>query len=94
VNRVFFTYRDLLKQFPSILLEAGLNVERHLDHVVHDTQDEDWLREVYSRGWIAMTHGRNIRYKPNELNAVIRHRVALLVTIGDARYADLAIYFC
>jgi hypothetical protein len=30
------------------------------------------------------------RYKPNELAAVVQHRVTLLVVIGDAPYADLA----
>jgi len=65
-------------------------VERHLDHFAHDTPDEDWLREVGEKGWVAITHDRNIRRKPNELNAVMQNRVALLVAIGGARSADLA----
>jgi hypothetical protein len=31
-----------------------------------------------------------IRYKPNELDAVVRHHVALLVLVGKARHAELA----
>jgi hypothetical protein len=31
-----------------------------------------------------------IRYTPNELTAVMRHHVALLVVIGDAPYPHLA----
>jgi hypothetical protein len=33
---------------------------------------------------------RRIRYKPNELAAVVQHNVTLLVVIGDAPYAELA----
>lgn len=35
-------------------------------------------------------HDRRIRYKPNELAAVVRHNTALLVVIGAAPYPDLA----
>jgi hypothetical protein len=38
-----------------------------------------WLEEVGKRGWIALTHDRRIRYKPNERDAV-----------GAAPYPDLA----
>ena len=37
-----------------------------------------------------MTRDTRIRYKPNELAAVERHRVALLVVIGKSRHAELA----
>ncbi|UXI68939.1 hypothetical protein [Tahibacter amnicola] len=87
---VFFTDRDLGKQFPEILKSAGLVVERHAEHFAPDCPDPAWLREIGSRGWIAITHDRNIRYKPNELAAVVEHDVALLVVIGHARYAELA----
>lgn len=87
---VFFTDRDLGKQFPMILREAGLAVERHADHFPQDCPDPDWLHAIGSRGWIAITHDGRIRYKPNELAAVIEHRVSLLVMVGHAPYAELA----
>lgn len=87
---VFFTDRDLGKTFPSILKGAGLQVERHADHFAPDTADEVWLAETARRGWVAISHDTRIRYKPNELNAVVTHNAALLVVIGAARYADLA----
>ena len=90
MNPVFFTDRDLGKKFPGILRDAGLVVERHADHFAQDCPDPDWLREVGHRGWIAITHDGRIRYKPNELAAVIEHRVALLVMIGAAPYPQLA----
>ena len=41
-------------------------------------------------GWVAITHDARIRYKPNELAAVLRHGVILLVVVGKAPFADLA----
>jgi hypothetical protein len=61
-----------------------------VDHFVDTTPDEDWLEEVGRRGWTALTHNSRIRYQPNQLNAVMSHRVALLVIVGKATHADLA----
>jgi hypothetical protein len=93
LSRVFFTDRDLGTRFPAILRSAGLSVERHRDHFPPDARDEDWLAAVGARGWVALTHDRRIRYKPNELAAVVRHRVALLVIVGSAPYPELATAF-
>ncbi len=87
---VFFTDRDLGSRFPEILKTAGLRVELHRNHFAHDCADEVWLRSIGERGWVALTHDRRIRYKPNELSAVMQHRVPLLVIIGDAPHPDLA----
>ena len=90
MNHVFFTDRDLGRHFPEVLSAAGLTVERHDDHFAPDTADEDWLAEVGQREWVALTHDRRIRHKPNELAAVTRHRVSLLVLVGAAPYPELA----
>lgn len=90
MNRVFFTDRDLGKRFPEVLAAAGLTVERHADHFRADCPDDEWLAEVGRRGWIAVTRDRRIRYKPNELAAVKRHHVSLLVVVGRASHAQLA----
>lgn len=90
---VFFTDRDLGVRFPEILREAGLSVERHRDHFPPDCADDVWLADVGSRGWVAVTHDRRIRYKPNELAAIRRHAVRLLVVVGKAPFADLAATF-
>lgn len=87
---VFFTDRDLGKRFGEILRSHGLAVERHADHFAPDTADEVWLAEVGKHGWIALTHDRRIRYKPNERDAVMRHRVGLLVIVGAAPFPELA----
>ncbi len=87
---VFFTDRDLGLQFPTILTAAGLQVRRHADLFPHDCPDEEWLSDVAKRGWIALTHDARIRYKPNELAAVIQNGLALLVVVGKASYPVLA----
>jgi PIN like domain len=78
------------KQFPARLREAGLRVERFFDHFGDRTTDAEWLGAVGSRGWIAITHDERIRYKSNELAAVMQHRVALLLVVGHAPYPELA----
>jgi hypothetical protein len=90
VSRTYFTDRDLGKQFPAILCAAGLAVERHADHFAPTATDEEWLALAGSNGWTAITHDARIRYKPNELAAVIRHRVPLLVVVGAAPFSLLA----
>ncbi|MEO8452267.1 MAG: hypothetical protein ABI647_20925 [Gemmatimonadota bacterium] len=90
MTRVFFTDRDLGTKFPEILANAGLTVQRHRDHFPPDCADEAWLEEIGKRGWVALTHDRRIRYKPNERAAVVRHRVTLLVIVGNAPFPDLA----
>ena len=90
---VFFTDRDLGLQFPAILRDAGLSVERHTDHFSADCEDHVWLRDVAVRGWVALTHDARIRYKSNELSAVVRHKATLLVIVGKTPFADLARHF-
>lgn len=90
MSRVYFTDRDLGKQFPGILATAGLRVERAADHFAHNTPDPEWLETVGQHGWTVVTHDGRIRYKPNELAAVVQHRVALLVVIGKLPYPQLA----
>jgi len=90
---VFFTDRDLGARFPEILAAAGLEVRRHRDHFPPDCPDEVWLEKVGKAEWIAVSHDARIRYKPNELAAVIRHRVRLLVVIGKAPFPQLAQHF-
>ena len=91
---VYFTDRDLGLKFGEILRDSGLTVERFRDHFKRDDcPDEEWLQSVGQRGWVALTHDTRIRYKPNELAAVKRNNVRLLVVIGAAPYPELALSF-
>lgn len=49
LDYVFFTDRDLGKQFPEILRKAGIHVKSHGDHFADDAKDEDWLKIVGER---------------------------------------------
>ena len=73
MSRVYFTDRDLGKQFPGILAGAGIAVERHGDLFAPDGSDEQWLAHCGRQGGAAVTHNSRIRYVPNELAAVIEH---------------------
>src|SRR5439155_5622203 len=55
-----------------------------------DCEDDVWLSESAARGWVALTHDARIRYKPNELAAIVQHKATLLVIVGKTPYADLA----
>ncbi len=90
MSRVYFTDRDLGKRFPETLTAAGLTVERHHALFPPDGSDEQWLEHCGRNGRIAITHNERIRYTPNELAAVVQHRVALLVVVGKVPLADLA----
>jgi hypothetical protein len=90
VNRVWFTDRDLGKQFPRILAEAGLQVERHGDLFPPEGSDEQWLEHCGTNDRVAITHNSRIRYVPNELAAVLRFKVRLVVVVGKVPNAELA----
>lgn len=90
MSLVYFTDRDLGNAFPDILAAAGLKVERHRDHFAPDCADEEWLRAIGERRWVAVTRDGRIRYKPNELQAVIHHSVTLLVIVGKVAFPELA----
>ena len=93
MSRIYFTDRDLGKQFPRILAEAGVAVERHADLFPPDGSDEQWLEHCGRHSRVAITHNSRIRYVPNELAAVVRFRVPLLVVIGKVPTPQLALNF-
>ncbi len=90
MSRVYFTDRDLGKKFPAILAGSGLTVEPHHERFAPNGSDEEWLEYCGSQQRIAISHNERIRYTPNELAAVLRHRVALLIVVGHAPYPELA----
>lgn len=90
MSRVYFTDRDLGKQFPSILACAGLSVERHADLFEPGGSDEQWLEHCGKNGRVAITHNSRIRYVPNELAAVKRFKARLIVVVGHVSTAELA----
>lgn len=65
------------KSILAVLEDAKIRVERHLDHFVRGTPDEDWLPLVGENGWVLLTTDKRIRFRANEKQAVIRHRVRM-----------------
>lgn len=88
---VFFADRNLGRVIWETLREAGIRIERHLDHFVHNSPDDEWLVEVGRRGWYVLTLDRKIRYRPNEKAAVLEAGVGLFILVGkNATHAELA----
>ena len=90
MSRIYFTDRDLGKQFPRILAEAGIVIERHGDLFPPNGSDEEWLQHCGMNGRIAVSHNSRIRYVPNELEAVKRFKVPLLILVGQVTTLELA----
>jgi len=89
-NPVFFTDRDLGHLLPETLREGGLIVERHDDHFGPLTPDVEWLEEVGRRGWVALSHNKQIRYNSEERDMVMRAGVPLFLLIGKHPHPVLA----
>jgi hypothetical protein len=65
------------KKILAVLADAGVIVERHLDHFERGTPDTSWLPTIGAKGWILLTADKRIRYRSNEKQAVIDHNVRL-----------------
>lgn len=91
----FFVERSLGgRVVPSALRLAGVEVEIHNDHFAQDSKDEEWLSEVGRRGWVVLTKDQRIRYRPTELNALMKARVrAFVLTAGELQGREMAEIF-
>ena len=65
------------KRVLAVLANAGVRVERHLDHFNRGTLVEDWLPLVGKNGWALLTTDKRIRFRTNEKQAVIRYKVRM-----------------
>jgi hypothetical protein len=90
---VFFSDRDLGRQFPTILLAAGVRIERHDDHFHPDTQDGEWIGEVGRRHWIAISRDARIRYSPLALSVLMESGTKLFVLVGKLKTTEAAATF-
>ena len=87
----FFTDRDLGKTVPRILRENGLLVERYCDHF-HEANvtDAEWLTFAAQRGWISLSHDRNIKRDPVAVRTIMERSGRLFIVRGALTAADLA----
>lgn len=73
------------------LTELGAPFVALNQHFPQNTPDEVWLKEAGKRRWVVLTRDKNIRRRPNELQAFRDSGVIVFVlTAGDASAADTA----
>jgi hypothetical protein len=88
---VFFTDRDLGPSVADALRQGGLRVEPYHEHfALDDVPDQEWLRMVGERGWIALTHNKKIRWERDELDVLMRCGVRAFFIIGKGPHPELA----
>lgn len=77
---VFFIDRSLgRKAVAEALRRIGEKVEIHDDHLPQDAKDEDWLRYVGARNWVALTQDDRIRFHYHERLALLQANVRTFV---------------
>lgn len=77
---VFFIDRSLgRKAVAAALRQVGEKVEIHDDHLPQDAKDEDWLRYVGARNWVALTQDDRIRFHYHERLALLQANVRAFV---------------
>jgi len=61
------------------LRKAGIHCEVHDEHLPQQATDEEWLRFVGGKGWIAISRDKNIRYRGPEKAALIQANACMIV---------------
>jgi len=92
----FFIDRSLGRHLvPNALRQAGATVHSMADvygeRIGQGLQDEEWLRDAGTRGWVVLMKDARIRRRPAELEVLIAHQVrAFCLTNANLRGADQA----
>lgn len=58
---------------------ANIPFVAHHQRFAQDAPDEDWLRAAHSHGWLIVTRDQRIRYRANELRAVVDAKLHMFV---------------
>jgi hypothetical protein len=95
LDLTFFTDRDLGKAVPRLLQENGLVVERYFDHFAEGVRvpDNEWLRYVAERGWVALSHDDNIRRDREAIRTIMESSGRLFILRGKVPSQELAAMF-
>ncbi|MEW6129956.1 MAG: hypothetical protein AB1757_23175 [Acidobacteriota bacterium] len=76
-NTTFFTDRSLGDHLvPDLLCQAGLKIERHIDHFEHDALDILWLEKCGEKDWVVLAKDRKIRSNNLERIALFNAGIA------------------
>ena len=79
-KRAIFVDRSFGRHYiPNALRKAGAIVEIHDDHFMPDAPDEEWLKQVSSRVWIALTKDSGIGQRTIQRLKVAEFGVRLFV---------------
>lgn len=81
---VFFFDRDVGIFLPQRLRDLGLptRVEIHQEHFAQTAEDDLWMAEVGSRGWIVIGHDRHHHTRPLERQAIQDHGIGCFYLWG------------
>ena len=91
VDLTFFIDENLgTAIFPAILRDSGVSVEVLADHFSYGTQDSVWIPVISRRGWVVITHDRDIRYNRQERDAVMHHGGRVIIIRASGTRAELA----
>lgn len=58
-----------------------------------DVPDAEWLRDVSEKGWVAVSHDRNIRYDVEAKRSIMEHGGRVFLLRGKARHSEIAEMF-
>lgn len=77
------------------LQAANIPFVAHHQRFAPDAPDEDWLCAANSEGWLIVTRDQRIRYRANELRAVIDAELHMFVfSQGGLSAAETATILC
>lgn len=80
---VFFTDANLGRRVvPGALRAAGENVMVHDECFPAGSEDPVWLRRAGAKGWIVLTKDSRIRYRRNEIEALLKFGVRSFVLVS------------
>ncbi len=72
---IFFFDRCIGLYVPTELRRRGVEVKIHGEVFKDDTEDDEWLAEVGSRGWVVVGKDYKFHLRANELAAIVQHKV-------------------
>ena len=81
---VLFFDRDVGTSLPQALgiLKLPSQVEYHQNHFPSDSQDDEWMADVGSRGWIVIGHDSQHHRRPAELSAIQQYGIGCFYLWG------------
>ena len=79
-NFTFFLDRNFGNfKIVEALRDSGYQVEIHDDHLDTKAPDEEWIKFVSKRGWLAITKDKRIKYRASEIYAIREYGARVLV---------------